>query len=206
MSSRLDARHRLPLHQAARLADKIKRTLALSCVRLEIAGSIRRRQPTIGDIEMLAIPLRQPGLFGQPEQSMLDLTLDQLVRDARLQRGRCEGERYKNFLIPSVEGLALDLFIVTPETWGVQMAIRTGPADFSRRLVTHQSYGGLLPDHLTIEEGRIWMSAGAPLTELPAGVETEADHPGERCPLRTPEERDVFACLTCGWIEPEDRR
>lgn len=166
------AKIRLPLKQAQSLTDKIIAALSPGCQRIEAAGSIRRQRPEVGDIEIVAI--------ARPD---LDNAIENLVLDKRLIRGDKNGKKFKNFLVPAVPGLGLDLFIPTRETWGVIFTIRTGPAEFSQKLVTQQNKGGFLPSDLHVKEGRVWRGEVA---------------------LPTKEEADVFKLL--GWyIEPERR-
>lgn len=70
-------------------------------------------------------PAEQPGLF----------------------RGDKWGLKYRKIIHRSVpwEEVAIDLFLVTPQSWGPQLAIRTGPAEFSRLLVTSVEHGGCMP-------------------------------------------------------------
>ena len=199
---------RVALRPAARLADKIAAVLSSACDRIEVAGSIRRDEPEVGDIEIVAIPATMPGgLFGQTSVSRLDPILRDLVAEGRLARGLADGERYKQFQIPAAGGLRLDLFLVTFETWGVQLAIRTGPADFSRELVTERCRGGRLQDGLTIGRGRVWRT-----DQVARGMVDYSDGTGGSLflpmdgaqPLDTPEEAD-FLALAGGWIEPAER-
>jgi len=82
--------------------------------------------------------------------------------------------------------LAVDLFsVLPPAQWGVIMMIRTGPAEFSRRLVTPRGSGGLLPDGLRVRDGAIW----------------DGEHA-----IATPEEDDVWRVLGLAPVAPEDRR
>jgi DNA polymerase/3'-5' exonuclease PolX len=172
--------------------------LRSSCIRLEPAGSFRRQQAACGDLELVAIPL--PGAprpeFGAKRifTNRLDLALYQLecleILGSRLK----DGPKYKQIVIRSenigirtTELFKLDLFIVRPETWGVQFAIRTGPADFSHKFVTKHSEGGWLPDHLRVEDGLLW------------NTKTNTVIP-------TADERDFFDAIRLGWIEPENRQ
>lgn len=162
---------KLPYPAAYKLAEKIKDALAPGCQRVEIAGSIRRRKPEIGDIEIVAVP--------GPD---LDSVIADLITAGRLMRGDKNGGKFKNFLVPAVPGLKLDLFLPTAETWGVIFTIRTGSAEFSHKLVTQRGKGGFLPDDLQVKDGRIWRDEA----------------------LDTPEEQDVFNLL--GWYAlPEQR-
>jgi len=198
------AKTQLQFVPAARLADKIATELADACERIAVAGSIRRGEPTVGDLELVVIPRRQADLFGVPGASLLEPRINALVAAGRLLRGRCDGQRYKQLLIPAVEGLALDLFIVEPEAWGVQLAIRTGPARYSQAIVTERSRGGLLDDGLAVAQGRLWRS-----DQVMTAMIDAADYRGPFChttgePFDTPEEAD-FLAHAGGWIEPADR-
>lgn len=176
---------KLPFAQAEKLADKIITALAPGCERIEIAGSIRRKKPMVGDIEIVCIPrLVSVDLFGEVKVSALDGVLQSLVSAGRLVRGDKDGDKLKTFNIPAVEDLKLDLFITTPEAWGIIFTIRTGSAEFSKQLVTQKYKGGLLPDDLHIAGGRVWQGNEA---------------------LDTPEEIDVFEVAGVKWLEPEER-
>jgi len=48
--------NRMKLEEAQVIAEKTKALLAPYCERIEIAGSIRRKKPDVGDIELVAIP------------------------------------------------------------------------------------------------------------------------------------------------------
>jgi DNA polymerase/3'-5' exonuclease PolX len=93
--------------------------------------------------------------------------------------------KYRQYEVHCVAGLKLDLFCTSWECWGAIFAIRTGPAEFSKRLVTTASRGGLLRDGLRVSEGRVLTEAGEP--------------------LETPSETE-FLALCGGWIEPKDRQ
>lgn len=172
---------RLPLSSAKRLSEAIVAELAPACERIEIAGSIRREKPEVGDIEIVAIPRVACDLLGQPLASELDPVLDALVLAGRLSKIK-GGDKYKQYLLK--HGVKLDLFLTDKDCWGVILAIRTGPADFSKRLVTQKFMGGLLPSYLRVQGGRIWKGYDA--------LETL--------------ERDVFSAAGLEWIEPRDRK
>jgi hypothetical protein len=73
-----------------------------------------------------------------------------------------------------------------PAEFGLLMAIRTGPADWSHRLVTPRRQGGWLPDHLRVHDGHI-----------------EHIRDGEVVP--TPEEPEVFRVVNQPYVLPERR-
>lgn len=180
---------KLSYNQARTLAEKIKAVLAPSCERIKIAGSIRRKKDIIGDIELVAIPKLNNDLIGPNPNlpTQLDDLLAKLVlNDNRLIVGKKSGPMYKQFYLPAMPNLQIDLFITSPEKWPVIFPLRTGSAAFSQRMLTQQKKGGLLLDHYISSGGRIW--------EWGKSVELES-------------EQDFFnKCLICGWIEPHERR
>jgi len=177
---------KIHLDEAQRIARYYLGLLAPACERIEIAGSIRRKKLLVGDIEMVAIPKLAVSndLFGNPSKphSLLDDAVADLIpRGARLLKN---GERYKQIALP--EGVNLDLFIVLPPAqWGVIFLIRTGPAAFSRWVVTPRKHGGALPSNCRVKDGAVWRN-------------------GEIIPM--PEEEEFFRLLGLPAIAPEHRQ
>ena len=143
--------------EALHIAEKLKADLAPYCERIEIAGSVRRKKPeNIKDIEIICIPkmfVRERTLMGDDVLgSCLDVAIATIL--IREWGAKCikNGGKYKQVELPWSK---LDLFITTPECWGVIFAIRTGPADYSKWLVTSQSYGGALPFGYCVKDGRV---------------------------------------------------
>jgi DNA polymerase/3'-5' exonuclease PolX len=171
------------------VADRIAALLSPGCERIEVAGSVRRKRPDVGDIEIVARPKMEPGqpasLFAEPPMvSALDSTLALVIAAGILAphpERPANGERYKRLWVPA-SGLQLDLFLVRPPAeWGPIFTIRTGPADYSQRLVTALRRKGW-----RCEEGRV------------------LDNENERVPC--PEERDFLAACGEPWSEPETRK
>lgn len=179
---------RLPLHLAHAVALALVATLRPACLRVEIAGSIRRKRADVGDVEVVAVPRMEQGVpvamfEPAPEISALDPVLARLQAEGRVVPHPTDpknGERYKKLWLPKA-GLQLDLFIVTLATWGPQFAIRTGPVEYSKRLVTALNHKGW-----RCERGTVY------------------DREGE--PVPCPEERDFLAACGEPWTEPEHRR
>lgn len=132
---------RVPLARATAIASELRDQLAPGCDKIHIAGSIRRRRPDVGDIELVAVPhfeLMPDGLFETKRQSMLELAIDTLLVAGTLASHPTDpkrGDRYAKLVHPA-SGLQVDLFTARLETFGVIWLIRTGPAAFSRDLVT----------------------------------------------------------------------
>lgn len=107
--------------QALKIAERVKSELEPHCWRIEIAGSIRRKKPEVGDIEIVAIPKAYDvGLFA----SGIALIVSQWPKV----RGELPCKHTRRVL---PEGIELDLFFATRENWGLILAIRTGSAEFS---------------------------------------------------------------------------
>lgn len=78
--------------------------------------------------------------------------------------------------------LVVEIWMTTPEQWGCIFLIRTGPAEFSRHVVTRARYRGK-----RFKDGRLFH-----------------DFSGQF--ITTPEEYDVFAALGMPYQEPPDRK
>jgi DNA polymerase/3'-5' exonuclease PolX len=147
---------RISLHRAAELAEKIKEAVEATCERLTIAGSIRRQKDTVGDIEFVAVPKMTRGMFDVPAESLLEMQLDALVKRGRLERAN-KGKVNPKFYVPSLKKqghlFTVEFYISNHYAWPVELAIRTGNADFSHKLVTRRELGGYLPDGCVIREG-----------------------------------------------------
>ncbi len=188
---------RLPLAEARVLAQEVCDLLGDWTERIQVAGSIRRQQETCGDIEIVCIPHTHEeeeaslGLWSARMVQVNDLDdrctdlIDLGIFGTRLDKNghRAVGGKYKRL---SYQGFGLDLFVTTAEQWGVILAIRTGPAEFSHRFVTVRRQGGVLPDWLVVKDGALHHRTT-----------------GEVIP--TPEEGDFFDAIDYGWIEPEAR-
>lgn len=171
---------RIAFGQAIYLSGPVMAMLQPFCDRIEFAGSIRRKKPEVGDVEIVCVPKAEHNLLGEAYRS--DLRIETAIYAAGYNVIK-NGKKFKQFDLGPCK---VDLFITTPECWGVIFTIRTGCAEFSHRLVTPKSSGGLMPSILRFKDGQIW-----------CGSEPE--------PLETPEELDVFNALGLDWIAPEDR-
>lgn len=170
--------------EAKRLADQLLAELSPVCERIEIAGGVRRMKPDPHDIELVAIPKTEPmkDMFGAVvgRRSLLN----QFVEDNYfVDKG---GDRYKKIVLMS--DISCDLFIVLPpfRQWGVQFVIRTGPAEFSHRVVTLRKHGGCLPSDCRVKDGAVW-NANDQIIPMP-------------------NEMDFLNFLGLGWIEPKERK
>jgi len=177
------ARH---MHAVAfRVAENLESRFRETCEIVAIAGSLRRQERWVKDIEIVAIPRMRADLFGEPLDgpSELDAQLQSMTSAKGILEYRQplkNGDRYKA-LRHRASNLPLDLFIVRPPAqWGAILAIRTGPASFSKHLVTMCRDRGFV-----CEGGR-----------LRRGVKT----------ISTPTEAGFFEACGVPYVEPRERR
>lgn len=176
----------IPLAQAQETAQALIDALGDSCERIKVVGSVRRGKATVHDVELLLEPRTQTqviDLFGTTEHISL------------FERRYADMERW-NIVKPVIGGARLkrfwfreipcELFIcIPPSQWGLAQVIRTGPAEFSHRLVTLRTYGGWLPSGLYVKDLCI--------------------HEADGTVIPTPTEEAVFKVLGRDYIEPEAR-
>lgn len=136
-----------PYATAYKDAEDFREMLGGGAIVWEIAGSIRRRKPEVGDVEHVCIPdfveSTSGNLFGGTEKvNALWQRLDALVESGELQRAlyvdkneavtQRWGEKYRGVMF---RGMKHEIFTADPENWGAQLLIRTGSAEFSKRVV-----------------------------------------------------------------------
>lgn len=171
---------RIELGLAELIVEKVAGAIKPVCQRIEVAGSIRRQRATVGDVEIVCIPNFMPALF---DMKTYDTPAIQCALSGAGFVRQIGGDKY---IKCTYNGLQVDVFIASPETWGCIFTIRTGSADFAKKLVTPKKWGGFCPSCLCFKDGRIWNSTNGEV-------------------LITPEEIDVFDALGLAYIPPEKR-
>ena len=121
----------MELEKAKAIARDLVYELTPGVNRIIIAGSIRRRKPEVGDIELLVIP----------RANYLDKILDGLMMQGILgmrlnKRGqRVYGSKNKLMLhIPS--GIGVDIFSTDEVCWPVALVVRTGGEKTNKWIAT----------------------------------------------------------------------
>lgn len=154
--------------------------------RVEIAGSLRRKKPVVGDVELVAIPAdrqRLISLLGEVGQHIKPGVPGVVPWQPK------ENARY--FRVRLSQGINLDLFCGTPNNWGGLFMMRTGSgADQSGN-----PYNGFTPGIFARWKK---MSNGGRMTDC-MPTTTEGDQ------LWIPEEQDFFDILEMNFIPPEAR-
>lgn len=132
--------HKLPLHHAQRLANRLLEILSPHCDSIDIAGSIRRQKLEVGDIEIVCEPKKTvTDIFGGEKKPILDFWAVLRRISIKTLLGKADGTgRYYKFLLPSGIGantVQLDLFIPQPADYYRQLAIRTGSSNYSANVI-----------------------------------------------------------------------
>jgi DNA polymerase/3'-5' exonuclease PolX len=132
----------MELEKAKAIAREIVYWLTPACHRITIAGSIRRRKPDVGDIELLCIPK-----FNGPVD-LLDRELKWLIGTGQLdyRRNKKGSIVYgpKNKLLRHVaSGIGVDIFSTDEECWPVALVVRTGGEATNKEIATRAIRHGL---------------------------------------------------------------
>lgn len=184
---------KIPLDAAIVEAAALVYYLQSECEKIEVAGSIRRRKAEVGDIELVCIPKMYEApkdLFGNETAPPADKLREaiRLANKAESMPSHLEewlehqndGSRYMKLWDNRLD-VQIDLFVVRPPAeWPIIYTIRTGPAEFSQRLVT-----GLRTRGMRCQDGRIIRKDG---THVPC-----------------PDEQTFFKLAGYKWKEPENR-
>jgi len=110
----------MKLEQAKKLAEQIMNQICPYCNRLIVAGSIRRKKPVVRDVDLVLIP--KPLLWHRI------ITTLQRNMDAKVLK---HGEKAAQL---TIDGVNVDLYSATDETWEPLLLIRTGSAQHNIKL------------------------------------------------------------------------
>ncbi len=173
-------KERIPLHVAQIVTNKYIDLLKPFCTEIQAAGSVRRKGRTVGDIEVVCIPME-----GEVPIDMFDSKMERvpgfgktiLEVATEIIKGKPHTGKYIQFMVQ--ERIQLDLFVATKDNWGYIYLIRTGSADFSKFMA-----------HTWVTKG--FRGTGGSLTKY-----------GEN--ISTPTEKSIFDLLGLKVIPPHKR-
>ena len=163
--------------------------------RLLVAGSLRRRKGTVGDVEILFVPRFEdrpdPGdLFGKPaHMNLAALTLEEWLATGRLSKrlnangGSMWGEQNR-LAVHVVSGIPVDFFQARAANWWNLVVCRTGSAESNIRICS-----------AALRRGWKWDPYGAGFYDRLTGDLV----------CRTSSEADVFESLGLRCVEPWER-
>jgi len=145
-------KRKFPREEALPLAKEIKEMLSPHCHKIEIAGSLRREKPLVGDIEILFIPkqgeILKPGEFLPSNGPLTDPILSQLLENGTLtKRPKSNGtltygENIK-LLLHTKTAIPIDLFTATLQNWFNLLVVRTGGKETNIKIASQAKRAGI---------------------------------------------------------------
>ena len=126
---------RVKAQAARRVAEALKAQLEPCCERIEIAGSLRRQRPEVGDIELLVIPRRQ-GKVDLLDKAVKRLLFDGVLGYRRNSRGSLMYGPKNKFLLDIESRILVDIFSTDEQCWPVALVVRTGGKATNKRIAT----------------------------------------------------------------------
>lgn len=187
------------LSSAYKTALRIQEILAPHCILFHIAGSIRRNKAEVKDIEIVCIPKKQQrsiDMFGGTEEIICNEFSAGLIQIMdTIIKGKVTGRMMQ---IQLKGGMMLDLFLPDKDDYYRQLAIRTGSADYSHKVIAAGWY----------RKG--WVGTAEGLRRR-----NECDGGGKyswRCKKKDPtlppawqSEEEFFQWIGVEWVSPEYR-
>ena len=151
-----------------------------------VAGSTRRRNPEPRDLEIVCIPkveMKQADFFSPPVPVRVP-GFAKIVDEFEAIKGCAATGKYTQRIVGDTgRKVKLDLFMVTPENFGTQFAVRTGSDVFAHKVLAV----GWVKKHLKSVDGFL------------------RDHDGGGAVVPVYEERQLFELLQIKWLEPWER-
>ena len=169
----------MELEKARGIAEEVIKRLSPYCKKIQTAGSIRRRKAIVKDIDIILIPSDPWNL----ESEVLAL--------AHPFYPKLSGEKLKRF---NYNGVQVDLYFASEETWATLLLIRTGSKASNIRLCT-----------LAKNRGMKLHADGSGLFKIcydKIGMDTMSDHE-ERIAGDT--EESIYEALGLPFQKPEER-
>jgi DNA polymerase/3'-5' exonuclease PolX len=163
--------------QALSIAQEVVSNLEPFCEKILICGSIRRLKPEVNDIDIVALPKMVPviGMFDEIQNYQREPGFIHAISKMQQLKGNANGKYTQRFY----RGMKVEIAIATPRNFGNLVLIRTGNAEFSKRMMTKALKMGF-----NQRDGYLYRN-------------------DQLIPLF--EEQDYFFMLGMQYIEPQDR-
>lgn len=182
---------RFPREEALRVALELVELLRPACSRIEIAGSIRRLKPDVGDIEIVYVPRMclAPDLFGGGALvPASDAVIERMVKAVVIgKRKNSKGSTMwgvRNKLGMHVDsGIPVDFFATEEAAWWNYLVCRTGGAENNMEIAGRAQ-----------AKGWQWNPYGPGFTRLADGEVVAVGS-----------EAEVFRFVGMKYLKPEER-
>lgn len=177
---------KIELSHASKIADSILSLIHPATERIEIAGSIRRKKPIVGDIEVVCI--------SNDREKLIKLLSDigQTIKPGVSEFIPWNPKPDSKYIRVRLHvDMNLDLFIARPENWGGLFLMRTGSASGH----DSNSFNGFVPGIFSRFKK---LSGGGRMTNAMPTMPS-----GEQLPLY--EEQEFFDLLEMDFVPPELR-
>lgn len=128
---------RIPAAVAWKVAERLRERLAATCIHFEVAGSLRRQKPTVGDVDIVCVPVLEepPGMLpglGHAEPVSFTREVDAIVAGSNGAISyEVNGEAIKRLIIRLKDGTRVmaDIYFTRDlEQFPALLLIRTGSA------------------------------------------------------------------------------
>lgn len=182
-----------PRAEALAVANILVQEFAGWVERITIAGSLRRGKPTVGDVELVLIPMFEPAKVSEdffnasPEVNRTEERIKLMCQFGTIKprpniNGSIAWGAKNKLAVHCASGIPVDLFLTTAEAWFNYLVCRTGGAENNVRIASAAK-----------KKGWMWHPYGSGYT----------DNYGND--IKVTSERDVFELVGLPYLEPEQR-
>lgn len=105
----------MELQRAQEIADSVVERFRPLCLKIEVAGSIRRRRPFVNDVDLVLIP--------EDRYAFDRVLMEMAVEATGSPKLKVAGPKIAR--VP-YQGTTVDIYYATPEIWATLLLIRTG--------------------------------------------------------------------------------
>lgn len=157
----------ISLTEAKFRATELKFQIEPLCEQFAIAGSVRRGEPFVKDIEIVCVPkfkerINNKELFPRPQ--LINEVIHWIEKpennNVNVRKG---GPKYQQIIYNNT--IQVDIFMTTSTQFGKDLAIRTGPANYSKKMASRWVDLGYHSNNNVIRKNGSGEAAGPFLTE-----------------------------------------
>jgi len=194
--------------QAKSIAIKLRKELEPFCKYIEIVGSVRREKPEVKDIEFVIVPrtTKITDLFGDSgKEQRLNHFCIAINLAGVIMKGDIKTDKYVKVQLN--EDISLDIFMPSEQDLYRQVAIRTGSADYSHKVI---AAGWLKAGWAGTRDGLRRQSEcyQKVIGNYPDGKEKKewiCNNPNPTLPPVWENEYEFFQFINTKWVEPNKR-